>query len=158
MAISTHRQYFERFGLSAAQYGEILVTAAFHGKKLGDTQPCYDVAATVSALKRALQDAGVEPGAVLPGGLDGDARIQVRSKLNQSPSGKASVIHSGRLRRGRPVIRSRVDIDGVAQQLTRLDQVGCTGIQPEASLARAPSREPTAWHSSTCTRKNPHYL
>jgi len=87
----THRQYFRRYRLSAAQYGEILVAEAFRGQKLGDSQPCYDVLTSAAALVDALHGAGVPYSAL--SGPEAEVRIQVRSKLSESRSGRASVVH-----------------------------------------------------------------
>jgi hypothetical protein len=91
MAISTHRQYFRRYRLSAAQYGEILVAEAFHGRKLGDSQPCYDVVTNAGKIADALRGAGVHFD--VSSDRQAEVRIQVRSKLSESRSGKASVVH-----------------------------------------------------------------
>jgi hypothetical protein len=88
MAIGTHRQYFRRYRLSAAQYGEILVAEAFAGQKLGDSQPCYDVLTTDGKLAAALQAAGVS--CAIPAHRGAEVRIQVRSKLSESRSGRAA--------------------------------------------------------------------
>jgi hypothetical protein len=91
MAIGTHRQYFRRYRLSAAQYGEILVAEAFGGQKLGDSQPCYDVLTTEEKLAAVLEAAGGSYG--VPADRGAEVLIQVRSKLSESRSGKASVVH-----------------------------------------------------------------
>jgi hypothetical protein len=54
MTTFTHRRYFERFSLSVAQYGEILVAQAFGGEKRGDGQPCYDVAVGRNQSRRGV--------------------------------------------------------------------------------------------------------
>lgn len=93
MTTFTHRRYFERFSLSVAQYGEILVAQAFGGEKRGDAQPCYDVAAGRNQFATALKGAGIDAQPLLSGVPDGDLRIQVRSKLSHTRSGQATVVH-----------------------------------------------------------------
>jgi uncharacterized protein (DUF433 family) len=90
--VETHRQYFQTYKLSAAQYGEILVAQAVDGEKKGDAQPCYDVRADAGGVRRLLERANADAHSpVWP--REGEVRIQVRSKLTLTPSGTATVVH-----------------------------------------------------------------
>jgi uncharacterized protein (DUF433 family) len=93
MKFWTHRDYFRTYQLSAAQYGEILVAQVFRGKKLGDSQRCYDVEAQSDALKHVLAATGADEGSPLWPRTSDVLRIEVRSKLSQTPAGKATVVH-----------------------------------------------------------------
>jgi hypothetical protein len=94
MGFFSHRYYFRRYQLNAAQYGEILVAEAFHGSKMGDAQRGYDILATQASFVDALRSAGLNPEEMLFTGLSTEIHIQVRSKLAVVPSGgKASVLH-----------------------------------------------------------------
>ena len=89
----THRQYFQTYKLSVAQYGEILVAQAVAGEKRGDTQPCYDVLADAAQLGDLLSRAGVDRTSPVWPAPETEVRIQVRSKLRNTPSGTATVVH-----------------------------------------------------------------
>ncbi len=69
---NTHEHYFQKYNLSVEQYGEILVTLAYDGKKMPDNCKGYDVEAKIDG----------EP-----------ARIEVKSKLANGPNGPAAVVH-----------------------------------------------------------------
>ncbi|MCX7174446.1 MAG: hypothetical protein NT159_11105 [Proteobacteria bacterium] len=95
-SVWTHREYFRRFSLNVEQYGEILIAQVFDGTKKGDAQPCYDVEASEHDICHRLLATGVSQETVercLSGLKDGVVRIEVKSKLEQAPAGKASVIH-----------------------------------------------------------------
>lgn len=92
MSFFTHRDYFRMYELSAAQYGEILIAQVFRGRKLGDSHRCYDVAARPEAVKAALSATGTDPHSWLWPKTQDDVRIEVKSKLSQTSSGRASVI------------------------------------------------------------------
>lgn len=68
----THEDYFDKYGLSIEQYGEILVKLAFHGTKMPDNYKGFDIKATIKRKS---------------------ARIEVKSKLANSSNSKPSVIH-----------------------------------------------------------------
>lgn len=68
----THEHYFQTYNLSVEQYGEILVTLAYSGEKMPDNRKGYDVEAKIDSKP---------------------ARIEVKSKLANGPTGPASVIH-----------------------------------------------------------------
>jgi hypothetical protein len=87
-----HRDYFRRFRLNVEQYGEILVAQAFCGLKMGDEQVGYDVKVPHSAFVEALRTAGVNVGQLPTCAPDDDVRIEVKSKLSHTLSGKAEVI------------------------------------------------------------------
>ena len=93
MDFFSHRDYFRRYQLNVAQYGEIVVAEAFLGKKMGDAQPGYDIVTSKAAFIDALQRAGIGAERMTTFNLNEDIRIQVKSKLNETPSGKASVVH-----------------------------------------------------------------
>jgi hypothetical protein len=94
MGFFSHRYYFRRYQLNAAQYGEILVAEAFHGRKMGDAQRGYDILTPQASFVDALRSAGLRPEQILFAGLSTEIRIQVRSKLAETPAGgKASVLH-----------------------------------------------------------------
>src|SRR5262245_30546275 len=92
----THRQYFRKFSLNVEQYGEILIAQAFSGKKMGDAQPCYDVAALEENIRDRLLDAG-NPRELVEACLSpvkgATARIEVKSKVARTLRSRASVIH-----------------------------------------------------------------
>lgn len=84
----THRDYFLKFNLSVEQYGEILVAEALGEKKLGDTQPCYDVACDQTRFAKLLgSNTSSEPETV---------RIEVKSKMSQH--GNATVVKCGEIK------------------------------------------------------------
>jgi hypothetical protein len=85
----THRAYFERFSLGVGEYGEILVAAAFGGKKMGSQQDCYDVTVSRSKFTDVL---GIDAELMLGTNAEDVVRIQVRSKLTWTAAGEASVI------------------------------------------------------------------
>lgn len=92
----THQEYFKRFHLNVEQYGEILVAHVFNGMKLGDAQPCYDIETSGQKVRQRLLAEGASPEAVdrcLSGSGCAPVRIEVKSKLAHTPSGRASVIH-----------------------------------------------------------------
>jgi hypothetical protein len=89
----THRAYFRRFQLNAAQYGEILVAGAFQGRKMGDTQRGYDILVNRESFQNALRAANLDSEPMLISVFGQEVRIQVRSKLLRNPSGNASVVH-----------------------------------------------------------------
>jgi hypothetical protein len=92
----THRKYFERFRLNVEQYGEILIAQAFHGKKMGDAEPCFDVETTKQKMIASLKAARIskqDSRACLNGLHDETVRIEVKSKLWSTPGGRAYVIH-----------------------------------------------------------------
>src|SRR5690348_15031762 len=93
MPFLTHRAYYRRFQLNAAQYGEILVAGAFQGRKMGDTQRGYDILVNRERFRDALQEAGLNSGPMLVSVSGQDVRIQVKSKLLKTSSGNASVVH-----------------------------------------------------------------
>jgi uncharacterized protein (DUF433 family) len=93
MRLWTHRDYFRRYQLSAAQYGEILVAQVFGGQKLGDSQRCYDVEASADSLRQVLRAAGADEGSTLWPHTDDAVRVEVKSKLSRTPSGLATVVH-----------------------------------------------------------------
>jgi hypothetical protein len=70
----THEQYFRNHNLSVGQYGELLVKLAFHGKKMADNYKGYDVKGKIAGKP---------------------ARIEVKSKLAETPTGRATVVHCG---------------------------------------------------------------
>lgn len=95
-SVWTHRDYFRRFNLNVEQYGEILIAQVFNGTKKGDAQPCYDVETSDHNIRLRLLAAGVSQETVercLSGLKDGVVRIEVKSKLAQTPTGRANVIH-----------------------------------------------------------------
>ena len=49
-----HRDYFRLFRLNVEQYGEILFTQAFRGRKMGDEQVGYDIEVTKSNFNEVL--------------------------------------------------------------------------------------------------------
>jgi len=90
----THQRYFRQFRLNVEQYGEILVAAAFEGDKLGDAQPCFDIRASKKAVHGALVSGAVaadQSTACLGEALE--LRIEVKSKLSWTGTGRANVIH-----------------------------------------------------------------
>jgi|SRR5437867_307274 len=93
MAFVSHRDYFRRYQLSVAQYGEILVADLFGGEKKGDAEPCFDVVAEATRFQEVLRAREVSPRSSLWPHHSEVVRIQVRSKLSKTPSGVASVIH-----------------------------------------------------------------
>lgn len=89
-----HQEYFVRFQLNVEQYGEILAAQAFGGRKCGDDQPSYDVEVTNAVAQENLKSLGVDgPEAHRVLGPDHMLRIEVKSKLSLTNSGKATVIH-----------------------------------------------------------------
>jgi uncharacterized protein (DUF433 family) len=93
MRFWTHRDYFRKYQLSAAQYGEILVAQVFRGQKLGDSQRCYDVEAGADSLRQVLRAVGADEGSPLWPQTDECIRVEVKSKLSRTPGGVASVVH-----------------------------------------------------------------
>jgi hypothetical protein len=77
----THEQYFDKHNLSVEQYGEILVKIAFGGTKMLNNNKGYDI-------RDAIIDG--EPG----------KKIEVKSKVNTGPNGRASVVHCGEKKLG----------------------------------------------------------
>jgi hypothetical protein len=86
----TPRHYVRRYQLNVAQYGEILIAEAFHGRKLGDGQRGYHIATSKEAFIDALHIAGIDAETPTPSRLTGQIHIQVKSKLNQTASGRAT--------------------------------------------------------------------
>lgn len=80
MPVFSHRAYFRKFRLNPEQYGEILVAEAFHGQKMGDAEPGYDVLVSVSDFTAALNEIGVNFPEMLSVQSD-SVRIEVKSKL-----------------------------------------------------------------------------
>ena len=70
--MSSHLEYFKKYQIGVAQYGELLVALAFKGKKLVGRQLGYDVEATLEGRS---------------------SKIEVKSKLSNPPSFKATVIN-----------------------------------------------------------------
>lgn len=68
----THREYFTKYHLSVQEYGEILVALVFEVKKEPSGTKGYDVKASISGQ---------------------EARIEVKSKLARTRTGKATVVH-----------------------------------------------------------------
>ncbi|MGH7176836.1 MAG: hypothetical protein ACREJC_05590 [Tepidisphaeraceae bacterium] len=93
MAFFTHRLYFRRYQLNVAQYGEILIAEAFQGKKMGDSQLGYDILVSKGAFRNALRNAGLNLELMRTSPFNDEIRIQVKSKLNETPHGKATVVH-----------------------------------------------------------------
>ena len=72
----THETYFRTYNLSVEQYGEILATQAFpSGRKMASGNRGYDVKACIDGK---------------------EARIEVKSKLSTTQTGKATVVHCGK--------------------------------------------------------------
>jgi hypothetical protein len=88
----SHRDYFRRYKLNVEQYGEILVAEAFHGDKMGDVQPGYDIRVCNAAFEKALRTVGIDPPKTAMDETDG-IRIEVKSKLSRTGGGRASVVH-----------------------------------------------------------------
>lgn len=87
-----HRNYFQRFQLNVEQYGEILGAAAFGLTKMGDAQPGYDLEGDKATFAESLKGYGVDVGFL--SGYDGDkVFIEVKSKLEYTHTGKATVVH-----------------------------------------------------------------
>lgn len=93
MTFFTHRHYFQRYRLSVAQYGEILVAQAFCGKKMGDTQRSYDIVTSNAVFNAALKSVSTDNPFLPCSDSTEDIRIQVRSKLDGTAYYKASVVH-----------------------------------------------------------------
>ena len=92
----THQEYFRTFRLNVEQYGEILIAHIFEGTKMGDAQPCYDIDATNQNVRAALLATGIAQETVeacLPRTTAGSVRIEVKSKLAYTPTGRANAIH-----------------------------------------------------------------
>ena len=92
----THRAYFKRFALNVEQYGEILVAHVFRGTKKGDSQPCYDVEASVQNIRAGLLSSGIPLAAVercLSVLTDNSVRIEVKCKVAYTSASRANVIH-----------------------------------------------------------------
>lgn len=70
--MSTHLEYFKKYQIGVAQYGELLVALAFKGKKLLGRQLGYDVEATLEGRS---------------------SKIEVKSKLSNPPRFKATAIN-----------------------------------------------------------------
>ncbi len=94
----THREYFTRFRLNVAQYGEILIAQVFQGEKMGDSQRCYDVETSYEKIRANFAAHGTVQ-EIVKSCLsifrcvgDGNIRIEVKSKLERTSSGTASVI------------------------------------------------------------------
>ena len=94
--IWTHQKYYQRFQLNVEQYGEILIAHIFEGRKMGDAQPCFDNETTNHKVRANLLTAGASAEAVdaCLSGSEADAvRIEVKSKLTYTQTGRANVIH-----------------------------------------------------------------
>lgn len=90
----SHQAYAQAFDLNIEQLGEILVSAAVRGKKMGDAQPCFDIQTSALAMSKALLAGGISDKAVRPLlGSENKIRIEVKSKLAWTASGRANVIH-----------------------------------------------------------------
>lgn len=92
----THQEYFRQFRLNVEQYGEILIAHVFKGKKMGDAQPCYDIETTEQNVRAQLLASGTSHETVegcLAGHSGSSIRIEVKSKLAYTPTGRANVIH-----------------------------------------------------------------
>ena len=93
MGFFTHRHYFRRYQLNVAQYGEILIADAFQGRKLGDGQRGYDIVTSKGAFIDVLRRAGIGAETTPATTLGEEIRIQVKSKLHETTTGKANVVH-----------------------------------------------------------------
>jgi len=92
----THRAYFNQYNVNVEQYGEILISQAFGGTKMGDAQPCFDVEASIDDARERLTSAGLSATAIdacLCGLTDKTLRIEVKSKRARTAVSTASVIH-----------------------------------------------------------------
>jgi hypothetical protein len=100
-----HRDYFRRFRLNVEQYGEILVAHAFRALKLGDEQIGFDVRVPRAEFVRTLRAAGIDAEQLIDCGEASEVRIEVKSKLSNTRSGPAEVVHCGETK-----------LDGVARK------------------------------------------
>jgi hypothetical protein len=60
---------------------------------MGDSQPGYDIVTSKAAFIDSLQRAGMSTQQISTFNLNERILIQVKAKLNEAPSGKASVVH-----------------------------------------------------------------
>ena len=101
---ATLRNFFRRYDLSVQQYGEILVAMLLNGCKLGESHPSYDICTTQELMKEGgcmIRDMLVSK--------DGEVRVEVKSKLAETQSGRASIVNvseakmGGKRRRGETI-------------------------------------------------------
>ena len=92
---ASYREHFRRLPLNVHQYGEIVVTKAFRGEKKGDSQHGYDIETSKAEFICALQRAGMGAEQLAMFDLKEKILIEVKSKLNETSSGKANVVHCG---------------------------------------------------------------
>ena len=77
----SHRDYFRVYRLNVEQYGEILVSIAFDGEKMGDAQRGYDIEIPTAKFRDKIKIDDNDTSGMLREEAD-QIRIEVKSKLS----------------------------------------------------------------------------
>jgi hypothetical protein len=129
-----HRDYFRLFRLNVEQYGEILFTQAFRGRKMGDEQVGYDIEVTKSNFNEVLGTVGVDLAHSRISALDDPVRIEVKSKISPTiKGGKAEVINV-----------KETKLDGVvrrSQKYQGMTHLAVILVYPGSRASRDPEEE-----------------
>ena len=114
----------------------------FCGTKLGDSHRCFDVLARPAALRDVLRAAGADEHSPLWPLTEDDVRIEVRSKLSQTPAGgKASVIYC-----------KDSNLDGVGSEHSPMTHLAVVVVHPGSRGRADPAEEGRIVHAWFMTR------